>query len=249
MRIQAIKTKKILPGACLEEIIADKIPKLDNNTIIAITSKVVSISEKQILTKDSVASKLDLIQQEADYYLDAPSDYNICLTIRNNILIPTAGIDESNADGSYILYPKNVQASAARLWSFLKEHFGIHSVGVIITDSHTSPLRRGVTGLGLGWCGFKALRDYVGKPDIFGSPLRVTLSNLLDGYAAAAVAVMGEGAEQTPLAVIDSLNGVEFSDTPPTDDELQQLLMPKDKDLYAPLLNSVLWKKGRHKQT
>lgn len=249
MRVQAFKTKKITAGMSLEETITQVLQKLEEKSIIAVTSKVVSITEGQIITKDKALSKKDLIAQEAEYYLDVPSEYDICLTIRNNILIPTAGIDESNANNSYILYPDDVQASAFRLWSFLKSHYNLRHVGVIITDSHTTPLRRGVIGLGLGWCGFQALRNYIGTPDIFGSPLRVTLSNLLDGYAAAAVVVMGEGQEQTPIAVIDQLQNVEFTDQAPSKAELDQLLMSKEKDLYAPLLNSVSWTKGKRQSS
>ncbi|MGN6670941.1 MAG: coenzyme F420-0:L-glutamate ligase [Candidatus Nucleicultricaceae bacterium] len=245
MQVRALKTQKIMAGMSLEDTIQNAIPSLEEQSIVAVTSKVVSITEGSFITKDKAPLKQDLITQEAEYYLDVPSEYGICLTIRNHILIPTAGIDESNADNAYILYPEDVQASAERLWSFLKSHYNLRHVGVIITDSHTTPLRRGVIGLGLGWCGFKALRDYVGTPDIFGSPLRVTLANLLDGYAAAAVVVMGEGKEQTPLAVIDQLQNIEFTDSPPSKEELEQLLMPKEKDLYAPLLEAVSWKKGK----
>ncbi|MBX9696774.1 MAG: coenzyme F420-0:L-glutamate ligase [Alphaproteobacteria bacterium] len=245
MRAHAIKTHKIQASESLETVIKSAIPSIQEGSILAITSKVVSLAENQLIQKDQVPSKMDLIRSESDYYLDAPSSYDICLTIRDHILIPTAGIDESNAVDAYILYPRNVQASAARLWHFVRTHYGVQSVGIIITDSHTTPLRRGVVGLGLGWCGFKALHNYVGKPDIYGSPLRVTMANLLDGYAATAVCLMGEGAEQTPLALIEDVPNVVFTTTPPTDSEIADLMMPKEQDLYGPLLNAVNWTKGK----
>lgn len=245
MRARAIKTHKIQVGESLEDVIQSAIPTIQEGSILAITSKVVSLAENQLIPKNQAPSKIDLIRTEADFYLDAPSCYDICLTIRDHILIPTAGIDESNAVNAYILYPRDVQASAARLWHFVRTHYGIQSVGIIITDSHTTPLRRGVVGLGLGWCGFRALHNYVGKPDIFGSPLRVTMANLLDGYAATAVCLMGEGAEQTPLALIEEIPNVVFTAAPPTASEIADLMMPKEQDLYGPLLNAVNWIKGK----
>ncbi|WP_225416175.1 hypothetical protein [Wolbachia endosymbiont of Brugia malayi] len=38
--------------------------------------------------------------------------YDLYLTIKDDILIPSAGIDESNGDEMYILYLKDVQKVA-----------------------------------------------------------------------------------------------------------------------------------------
>jgi F420-0:gamma-glutamyl ligase len=65
----------------------------------------------------------------------------------------------------------------------------------------------------------------------------------MDALAAASVFEMGEGAEQTPLAVITDLNKVEFQDRNPTQEELDFLKIDIEDDLYAPLLKSVEWKK------
>ena len=74
--------------------------------------------------------------------------------------------------------------------------------GVLITDSHTKPLRKGVTGIALGWFSFEPLYSYIGKPDIFNVPLQVPQNNILDAWATVAVFMMGEGSEQTPPAII-----------------------------------------------
>ena len=178
-----------------------------------------------------------MIRQSADAYLagNYPNPHAIQLTIKNNILIPSAGIDASNSNGNYIFYPKDIQRSATEIWSHLREKHKLKEVGVIISDSHTTPMRRGVLGIGLGWCGFKPLYNYVGKPDCFGRPLRVTQSNIVDAMAVSAVICMGEGNEQTPLAVITDAPKIEFQSQPPTNDELKSLIIPMEEDLYAPL--------------
>jgi F420-0:gamma-glutamyl ligase len=71
-----------------------------------------------------------------------------------------------------------------------------------MTDSRTTPLRPGVTGVTLAHSGFHALQTDVGRVDGCGRRLWITQGNMVDAFAAAAVLVMGEGSEQTPLAVI-----------------------------------------------
>jgi dihydrofolate synthase / folylpolyglutamate synthase len=73
----------------------------------------------------------------------------------------------------------------------------------------------------------------------------VTKVNVVDALAAAAVLVMGEGSEQTPLAIISDLPFVTFYDRDPSMEELQQLRIAIDDDLYGPLLTSVRWRKGQ----
>ena len=84
----------------------------------------------------------------------------------------------------------------------------------------------------------------VGRPDLFGRPLEMTRVHMADALAAAAVLVMGEAAEQTPLALIDDVPFVEFQDHAPSAEELQKARIEMDDDLYEPLLTSVQWHKG-----
>ncbi len=97
----------------------------------------------------------------------------------------------------------------------------------------------------LAHSGFQAVNDYVGTPDLFGRRLRVTRVNVADALAAAAVFTMGEGAEQTPLAVISDLSNVVFSEHEPSEAELAALRIEPEDDLYAPLLQAVRWQPGR----
>ena len=80
--------------------------------------------------------------------------------------------------------------------------------------------------------------------DIFGKNLEVTQTNLVDALTASAVVVMGEGSEQTPLAVISETSNVEFVDKNPTDREIKELMLTLDEDVYSAPLSQVKWIKG-----
>lgn len=243
MHVKPIKSHLIQPGELLENILDRHLLSISEQTILVITSKIISICQGHILPKTSI-SKEALIKQEADAVVEAEENlYGIYLTLKNNILIPSAGIDESNGDDVYILYPKDVQNTAIALWNYVRQKHSLEHLGIIITDSHTTPLRRGVTGIALGWCGFEPLYSYVGKPDLYDKSMRMTQINLLDALATSAVLVMGEGNEQTPLAIIRDAPKISFLTRPPTSAEEQSILIPMEEDLYAPLLMGGTWLK------
>jgi putative folate metabolism gamma-glutamate ligase len=245
MKIEALKTHAIMPGESLDKILDAYIPQLPEKTIVAVTSKIISLCQGCIVAKSSVSSKRDLIKKEADAYLaDDDNLYNVHLTIKHNILIPSAGIDESNGDDVYILYPEHIQQTARQIWEHLRKRKQVDDLGVIITDSHTTPLRRGVTGITLGWCGFKPLYSYIGKPDIFGRPLRVTQINNIDALGSAAVFAMGEGGEQMPLALINNAPRIQFLSRPPVVEEEQDIYIPMEEDIYMPLFKNAGWIKN-----
>jgi dihydrofolate synthase / folylpolyglutamate synthase len=245
MQIQAIKTHKITSTDQNVFAILDAyLPGLDDGSVLAITSKIVAICQGRVVPIGTV-EKHTLIAQEADYFLlPDRSKYHMTLTITQGLLVPTAGIDESNGNGYYVLWPHSLQHTANAVWAYLRQRFGRQRLGVIITDSRTSPLRTGVTGVALAHSGFRALNDYVGNADCFGRRLRMTQANVMDAFAAAAVLVMGEGNEQTPLAVISELSCIQFQEREPSADEAQQLRIAPEDDIYGPLLLSVPWQKG-----
>ncbi len=246
MITQAFKTHIIEVGENLFDVLDEYLPCLEEKDIVVITSKIMSVSERRVVHKNA-CSKQELVQQEADAWIegDFPNSYNMSLTIKNGVLIPSAGIDESNCPEGYILYPKDVQTSAKNIWDHLRSFHKIKELGVLITDSHTTPLRRGVTGIALGWCGFEPLYNYIGQKDLFGRPLQVTMSNALDALSAAAVFVMGEGAEATPIGRIQKAPKITFVDRSPTQEEEALIKIPIEEDIYFPLLSSVHWKRSR----
>ena len=114
---------------------------------------------------------------------------------------------------------------------------------MFITDSKTTPLRLGTTGIAIGYSGFRPLNNYIGKKDIFGMKMKITKANIMDGLAVASVLVMGEGSEQTPLALIEDISFVKFCDKNPSQREIDSLRINLENDLYGELLTSVDWEK------
>ncbi|MET0413956.1 MAG: coenzyme F420-0:L-glutamate ligase, partial [Polyangiaceae bacterium] len=191
MRVQPIKTHPISPSERDLLAIVDRyVTELPERSVLAITSKIVAICEGRVRAMADV-DKRTLIAEEAERYLAPDPRWGVSLTIKHDMLIATAGIDESNADGHYVLWPSDAQRSADVLREHLALRFGRSELGVVITDSRTTPLRLGVTGVALAHSGFRALNDYVGKQDLFGRALRMTKVNVMDALATSAVLVMG----------------------------------------------------------
>lgn len=245
MKVTPIKTKPIVMGDKLFNILDESLIDLKDKSIVAITSNIVSICEGNVL-KIGTVDKETLIIEQAEYYLPPNNKYHVSLTIKNGILIPSAGIDESNANGYYTLWPKHPQQTADRVRQYLKKRFNVNQIGVIIVDSKTTPLRWGVTGVAISHSGFLSLNDYTSTPDIFGRLFVFEKANIADALAASAVVVMGEGKEQTPIAVIEDVPFVQFQDRNPTRKELSELRIELEDDLYGSVLKSVKWKKGKN---
>lgn len=242
MIIKAIKTRKFLPPQDnLEELLSDNINSLEEGSIVVVTSKVVAIGEGSCIDVSKIERDA-LIIAEADKYL--PRDLSpqglVIQTIKDNMLVASAGVDESNGNGYFVLWPKNSQTSAKRIWEFLREKYNVKKIGVLITDSRLTPLRAGVVGYGIGYFGFKPLKDYRGKIDLFGREFKMETSNIPDSLASAAVLEMGEGSECQPLAIITDVSYIEFvSETKDEDLNIQF-----EKDMFYPFLTSVKWIKG-----
>lgn len=248
MLVQTIRTRILTPPKDnLEKVLLESIKEIPENSVIAVASKIVSIGEGRCILKSEIENKDELIKSESEKYLErenTPGGY-LLHTITNNILIGTAGIDESNANGYFVLWPKNPSESAKRICLFLKEKFGVKNLGVVLTDSHTIPLRRGLVGLALAYWGFEPLKDYRGEEDLFGREMKVSQTNLPDSLAATAVLNMGEGSEQTPLVLLTDVPRINFLDSDyKPEKEYSTFDVPLEEDLYKPFLSSVPWKKG-----
>jgi dihydrofolate synthase / folylpolyglutamate synthase len=246
MRVTAIKTRRVTAGkTMLDRFVDDHLPSLVDRSVVAITSKVVSLCENRVVPPGT-ATKADLVAAEAERYVATPGAHGAHFTIARGTLVPSAGIDESNGGGDYVLWPANPQATANQLRAQLRGRHRVKHVGVVITDSTCTPLRRGTVGICLAHSGFSAVNDYVGKRDLFGRPFQMSQANVAAGLAAAAVVVMGEGAERTPLCVIEDVPFVRFQARNPTAEELRYARISFDEDLFAPFLGSVTWQAGRN---
>ena len=113
MKIKAIKTHKITAkDADILSILGKYMPKPKEKSVVVVTSKIIAICEGRVACP-STTNKDELIKKEAEYYLPrSSSKYNCLLTIKKNALAVSAGVDESNANGLYILWPKDPQAAA-----------------------------------------------------------------------------------------------------------------------------------------
>ncbi len=245
MIVRAIKTEKVTPrSTTLVAFLDQSLRKFPDQSVLVITSKVVALCEGRFLAHDATL-KDEAVIAEADYYLPKDhSRYGIPLTITDNAFIARAGIDASNTDGHYSLLPRDSYATAKKVRAYLIKRFGIKHVGVIIVDSHSTPLRRGTLGVAIGWSGIHALKNYENLPDIFGHHY-TTHQNQVDGLAVTASLAMGEGNEQTPLCLITDIPFATFHASSPTPKELAIFKPALQDDLFAPLLNLKDLKKGR----
>ncbi len=247
MTVKSYKTHKIKVGDDIYQILDKYLPPLSENSVVAITSKIISITQGDVIKNDGAVDKEDLIKQEADFYIesDVETPYGkIFMTRKNGHIVFTAGIDESNADGNFILWPRNLQESTNKIWTYLRKRHDIKNLGVIITDSRVTPTRTGVIGFTMTWGGFKPFNEESGKPDIFGRIIKHTNVNVIEALGAAAALVMGEIKEQSPLAVLTDLPFVKFQNRAPSPKELRDVSWPIEKDMYGKLLTAVKWKKG-----
>ena len=206
--------------------------KLTEKSIIVITSKIVALAEGRLVDKINSQTKDELIIKESDLVL--PTKY-VCLTIKDGLVMANAGIDESNANNKLILLPQDSFKTASKIRHYFKKKYKLKKFGVIITDSRCLPLRAGITGVALGYAGFKGLKDYRKEKDIFGRPFIYSKVDVADSLATAAVLGMGEGNQQRPLAMIYDA-AVEFCDRV----NRHELNIDIKDDLYRPLFEKIL---------
>jgi len=257
MEIRALRTPIIEKGQNLFEAFRDAVGgPLHERDIVCVTSKIVSmeqgrvkrLSEVQPSPKARQMKKLryskdfgahpelaELVIQEADVLFEGEDGF-VYLTLKNNILIANAGIDLSNAcEGHAILWPDRPWEWARDFRSTLQSHYHVADLGVVVTDSHLTPLRRGVTGVAIAYSGFEGIQSEIGKPDLFGKPLRITEKAVADDLASVAVLLMGEAGESTPFALIREapviFTGREI--------DPKESFIPPTIDLYAGIYNQT----------
>ncbi len=231
LQIQPIQTRIFRAGEDLAAFTDEHLPDTEalEGAILAVTSKIVSLAENRLVPKGTI-SKKNLIEREAEVNL-GEIGYGSILTIKEGHFIASAGIDESNSeDGHFILYPEDPFASARQLGLHLRRRLTSSQTGVLLTDSRTTPLRLGVTGISLAHWGFRGLLNKVGEKDLFGSPLQMTKVNVADSLGAAATLLMGEADESQPLALIRWPSGIEFTE----ESDRQELRSRLEEDLYYP---------------
>ena len=199
MITEPVKTGVFKEGEDLFSFLTNNIKKLREKSVVVVTSKIVALAERRTAVAENTVVKEKLSSRESDFAIQTKY---VWLTSKDGMIMASAGIDESNADGKLILLPRDSFKAARSLRDALRKKYNVRHLGVLITDSRTMPLRAGVTGVAIGYAGFRGIKDYRGKPDIFGRIFKFSRTNVADGLAAAAVLVMGEGNEPQPLTII-----------------------------------------------
>lgn len=201
--------------------------------MVLITSKIVAIHQGQCIPISDTLEKRTLVEQEAEYFVEGHLKYaQSPLAIKYGALFFGAGIDESNSNGYYTLLPKKPFDVAQEIWEYLRRKHNITNLAVVITDSHSLPLRRGCLGISIGLWGFHPIDHHVGKPDLFGRIMRLSSTNIADAVSAGAAAVSGEADECTPIIIVRGVPNVRFTSA----DTRHEILMPPEDDIYYPLL-------------
>jgi F420-0:gamma-glutamyl ligase len=247
MKVTAIKTRTFLPPKDnLQEFLKESflVQKPKEHSMIVISSKIVAIGEGRCIKITGKFNKPKLIKQEADFYIDKNKVAGkiSALTIKDNILIYSSGIDESNGNGYYILWPKKPFTSAKKIYGWIAKEYGLENFGVIICDSSKLPLRSGIVGIGIAYYGFYPLRDYRGSKDVFGRKMLTSQTNIVDSLAATAVFEMGEGDERKPIVFIDEVRDILFSKKDFSKKDILKTTINSDR--YNFFLKSTIWKRG-----
>jgi dihydrofolate synthase / folylpolyglutamate synthase len=238
MLVQPIRTAIFKEGDSIINFICGNIKNIKEDTILVITSKIVALSERRVRLIKNENTREEIIKSESQWAMKTKYTW---LTIKDNMVMSSAGIDESNAAGKIILLPRDSFMVAQKIRNQLRKIYKIKNLGIIITDSRLLPLRAGIVGVALGYSGFKGIRDYRGTPDIFGRILKVSRTDVADSLATAAVLTMGEGDEQQPLAIITKAP-VKFQEKT----NRHELDINIKEDIYQPLFEKITrikWRK------
>jgi coenzyme F420-0:L-glutamate ligase / coenzyme F420-1:gamma-L-glutamate ligase len=220
MEVYPLKSRLLRPGDSLDDSIVNALRsarlRLRNGDLIAVASKVVAVSEGNIVRLSSVRPSRKARELAHRYKMDPrfvqivldESDKvysgvrGALLTQKDGDAVANAGADQKNAPVGYaVLWPRNSDRTSRELRAKLGRRYG-KKLGVLIVDSRVTPLRLGTIGLALGSAGFPPIRDLRGSTDLYGRRARITVHALADGLASVAHLVMGESKEQTPFVLI-----------------------------------------------
>ena len=227
---------------------------LEDHDILVYAQKIVSKAEGRAVNLASVtpsppalalAEKTDkdprlveLILQESNEVLRTRPG-TIIVEHKLGFVCANAGIDHSNVasplpqgQGSgrrdeewVLLLPTHPDRFAEKVRQAILSTTG-RQVGILIIDSHGRAWRNGTVGVAIGIAGLPGLQDLRGEPDLFDFRLRITQVGVADELAAAASLIMGQAAEGTPVVHV---RGFPY---PLRQGSLQELLRPKDQDLF-----------------
>ena len=224
MQIIPVQTRLFRVGENLQDFIVEYVPTIQSGDIVVVTSKIVALAQGRVIAPGF--NKNQIVAGMTDEVVETPW----CLLSRSGMdWCANAGVDESNAGGSLILLPEHPRHAALTLRDGLSEQMKHRDFGVLLTDTRIVPLRQGTMGMALAWAGVDPIKDYVGTEDLYGRKLKMTKANIVHALAAAAVLVMGEGAESAPLVIIRD-SGIPIE--PAQSGEVGDIAILPEDDLY-----------------
>ncbi len=230
MELIPIKTPTLHPPQDdLLKVLDESLTDPRNGDVVVITSKVVAIHEGRcvpILGTDKEA----LVRREADFVYH-PHGRRKPHTLIHHALISSAGIDESNGEGYYILLPEDSFESARVLRAHLMERHKLTELGIVITDSHSLPFRYGAMSIAIGCWGFEPVESHIGRTDLFGRVMEYSKTNIPDSIAASATLVSGECDESQPIAIARGIPNLVWSEVDPR----PTFFIPYQEDIYRDL--------------
>ena len=224
-------------GECLHRGIRATGLEIERTDVIAVTQKIVSKAEGQIVRLNDVSPSpfailiaeqvrkdprlLEVILRETRRVIRMRVDVIICET-HHGFICANAGVDSSNIEsGSVTLLPKDPDRSARELAQYL-------GCGVIVTDTFGRVWREGLLDAAIGISRVPPLLDLRGRTDSYGNSLQVTVLAAGDALAAAAGLAMGK-TEGTPAALI---KGFHWETEATGDDTISALLRAPERDLF-----------------
>ena len=218
---------ELFPGDIL--VVAQKIVSKSEGRTVALSTITPSAAAVELARETEKDPRLvELILRESNTVLRKKPGV---LIVRNRLGIvgAQAGIDQSNiehVDGeNALLLPEDPDASARRIRETIAARTGVRP-GVIVSDSMNRPWRLGSIGGAIGSAGILVLDDRRGGHDIYGRELKVTLVNRADSIATAAILVMGETTEKTPVAHV---RGLPLEDSAQT---ARDIIRPLEEDMF-----------------
>ncbi|MEE1736971.1 coenzyme F420-0:L-glutamate ligase [Streptomyces sp. BE147] len=207
------------------QVLAQTGSTLQDQDVIVVASKVVSIAEQRYVNLTAVtptpeaeslsartgkpATITQLILDESVSYIVAGEHGPVIARHRLGFELTSAGVDRAGTEGAWLL-PLDPDSSARALRDALITLAGA-DVGVVIADSDGRADRRGATCISIGSAGVAPLRltEHEGKRQ------EETLTDMITGAAGIILGQRGRGA---PVAV---LRGISYE---PSDDGITMML-------------------------
>jgi coenzyme F420-0:L-glutamate ligase / coenzyme F420-1:gamma-L-glutamate ligase len=237
-------------GDNLPSIICENL-ELQDMDIVIVASTVVAKAEGEIFRLEDITPGKTALEiaarngRDARFIQAVVSRSREVLVEKPFMLVTTlaghtcvnAGVDESNIEEGFLLYPpENPDASASRIGQEIEKLSG-KKISVIITDTNGRAFKIGQTGAAIGIYRIKPVKRWIGEKDLFGKVLEITEEAVADELAGAANLLMGEGAGGIPVVVIRGLDHYCKENT-----SIKAIYRPEEQDIIKKGLRCLLKK-------